>query len=64
MRAYVTVVDSPEVNDSQHRSRRTVSRSIKELIRIYEAWDKDDQAAEWRAKLDEWQATTQPAAGD
>lgn len=32
------------------------------LVELYEAWGKEDQAAEWRAKLAEWQASTQPGA--
>jgi hypothetical protein len=37
-------------------------------VSLYEGWDAaepgqghDQQAAEWRAKLAEWQASTQPA---
>ncbi len=42
--------------------------SIRNLISLYDAWHAaepgqghDQQAAEWRAKLAEWQASTQPA---
>ena len=40
------------------RTREAVNR----IIRLYEAWDKPEQAAAWRTKLEQWQATAQPVA--
>ncbi len=46
-----------------------LGRNLQALIDLYDAWHgtepdagHDRQAAEWRAKLAEWQASTQPAA--
>jgi tetratricopeptide (TPR) repeat protein len=33
-------------------ARRTLRTTVQRLVQLYEAWDKPDQAAEWRAKLE------------
>lgn len=38
------------------RSRICKPQALEPMVKLYEAWDKPDQATEWRAKL----PTTQP----
>lgn len=43
-----------EVNSStQDDSGQTAQRVIRSLVQLYDAWDKPDEAAQWRAKLPE-----------
>jgi serine/threonine protein kinase len=49
-------------NAEKGRARIAAEHAIKGLITLYDALDKPDHAAEWRAKLAEWQTSTQPAA--
>jgi len=39
-----------------------VAADMKKLIALYDAWPKPDRASRWRKMLDDWKATTQPAA--
>ena len=46
----------------------SVRQNLEALIELYDVWHKADpgksydaKAAEWRAKLERWQTTTQPA---
>ena len=34
---------------------RRVTESLERLVQLYDAWDKPDQAAEWKKKLAEFQ---------
>ena len=45
--------------------------ALERIVKLYEAWHEaepdqgyDQKAAEWRAKLTGWQATTRPATGN
>lgn len=42
--------------------RGLTQKTLLELVRLYETSDDADQAAQWRAKLAAWRATTQPAS--
>ncbi len=57
------------VGESPRASRNTIRGVLQGLVELYEAWHAaepdqgyDAKASEWRAKLEQWQATTQPAA--
>jgi len=39
------------------RRAKELPRAIERIVRLYEAWGKPDQAAQWRARLDELNAT-------
>jgi tetratricopeptide (TPR) repeat protein len=64
------LIDSAEHCERSEDSRQRCWQGVLETsVKLYDAWhaaepDKgyDAQAAEWRDKLAEWQATTQPAA--
>ena len=42
-------------------AHKTTIKSVRSLILLYEAWDKPDLAAEWRAKLPATQPASEPA---
>ena len=69
LEAYEGMKDHPEAPDERKRE------ALERIVKLYETWhvaEPDDEgdhgrdahatkAAEWRAKLAEWQASTQPA---
>jgi serine/threonine protein kinase/tetratricopeptide (TPR) repeat protein len=59
---YAQMTRDPQVLKSRQRE------ALDRIIRLYAAWNKavpsrgyDQKSAEWRAKLEAWEATTQPA---
>ena len=68
--AEALLLDAAEQCERSEASRRMHWRSaLKLIVELYDTWhaaepDKgyDAKAAEWRAKLADWQATTRPAA--
>jgi Flp pilus assembly protein TadD len=52
---------------SSTASRRSIERALRDLVELYDTWHKAEpgeghnaKAAKWLAKLEQWQATTQP----
>jgi hypothetical protein len=41
--------------------RNAIERNVQRAVQLYEAWDKPEQAARWRAKLPTTQPATEPS---
>ncbi|MFH0980386.1 MAG: tetratricopeptide repeat protein, partial [Planctomycetota bacterium] len=67
--SYVKLHEDAEAIPEAYRTMR-VREALERIVDLYDAWHEaepgegyDAKAAEWRAKLEQWQATTRPAAG-
>jgi tetratricopeptide (TPR) repeat protein/predicted Ser/Thr protein kinase len=51
----------PRIRSAAEEPDKQARAACQRIIELYDAWGKPDQAAEWRAQLEQYRATTQPA---